>query len=149
MSQQQQNPDPWTHSNQSPWSNGNTLIVPRARADVLARSALIFRAHAQLEDAIAAPETPVRQFLIEVARSRLAEKMATTTTCLWRHRLQSWEPVQPTEAKRDKQEKVNALSIENTPTLLPTVPKTTENSAIIKPHRIKLYFLSWTILHLL
>ena len=65
---------------QRPWSNGNAIVVARARADVLAHSALIFRAHAKLEDALAAPATPVRQFLIEVARSRLAEQMATTST---------------------------------------------------------------------
>ena len=40
-----------------------------------------------------------------------------------------WEPFQPTETKRSKRERVNALSIENTSTALPTFPKTSENSA--------------------
>ena len=80
MSQQQPNSDPWTNSNQSPWGGGNALAVARARADVFARTALIIRARAMLKEAMAAPGTPVRQFLIEVARSRLAERMATTST---------------------------------------------------------------------
>ena len=80
MSQQQPNFDPWTNSNQSPWGGWNALAVARARADVFARTALIIRGRAQLEKAIAAPATPVRQFLIDVARSRLAERMETTST---------------------------------------------------------------------
>ena len=82
MSQQQQNSDLWTNSNQSPWSGENALVVARARADKLSRSALIFRAQAKLEDAMAAPATPVYQFLIEVARSRLTERMGTSTVTL-------------------------------------------------------------------
>ena len=80
MSQQQQDFDPWTNSNQSLWGGGNALAVARARADVLARVALIIRERAFLEEAISAPATPVRPFLIEVARSRLAKRMATTST---------------------------------------------------------------------
>ena len=53
---------------------GNALAVARARADVFARAALIIRARALLEEAIADPETPIRPFLIEVARSRLAKE---------------------------------------------------------------------------
>ena len=80
MSQKQLNSDPWTNSNQSPWGGGNALAVARARADVFARTALIIRARALLEEAKAAPATPVRQLLIDVACSRLAENMATTST---------------------------------------------------------------------
>ena len=80
MSQQQPNSDPWTNSNQSPWRGGNALVVARARADVLSRAAIIIRARALLEEALAAPATPVRPFLIEVARCRLAKRMATTST---------------------------------------------------------------------
>ena len=80
MSQKQQNSVPWTNSNQSPWSDGNALAVARARTDVFARDALIIRARALFEEAMAAPATPVRQFLIEVARSRLSVRMATTST---------------------------------------------------------------------
>ena len=80
MSQQQINSDPWTNSKQSPWGGGNALAVARARADVFARTALIIRARALLEEAMGAPATPVRQFLIDVACSRLADKMATTST---------------------------------------------------------------------
>ena len=80
MSQQQPNSDPWTNSNQSQWGGGNALAVARARADVLDRAALIIRARARLEEAMAAPATRVRPFLIEVARSRLAKRMATTST---------------------------------------------------------------------
>ena len=79
MSQQQPNSDPWTNSNQSPWGGGNALAVARARPDVLDRAALI-RARARLEEAMAAPATPVRPFLIEVARSRLVKRMATNLT---------------------------------------------------------------------
>ena len=80
MSHQQPDLDPWANSNQPSWGNGNWLAVARAQADVLARAALIIRAHAKLEEAIAAPSTPVRPFLIVVARSRLADTMATTST---------------------------------------------------------------------
>ena len=80
MSQQQPDFDPWNNSNQSLWGGGNALAVARARADVLARAALIIRARAFLEEAILAPATPIRPFLIEVARFRLATRMATTST---------------------------------------------------------------------
>ena len=80
MSQQQPEPDPWTNSNQSPWGGGNALAVARARADVLARAAFIICASSRLEEAMAAPATPFRRFLIEVARSRLAKRLATTST---------------------------------------------------------------------
>ena len=80
MSQQQPNFDPWTNSNQTLYGGGNALAVARARADVLGRAALIVRAHDQLEDAMSALATPVCPFLIEVARSRLATRMATTLT---------------------------------------------------------------------
>ena len=80
MSQQQPDSDPWTNSNQTLWGGGNALAVARARADVLACGALIIRARALLEEAMSAPATPVRPFLIEVARSRLVSKIATTST---------------------------------------------------------------------
>ena len=80
MSDQQPDLDPWANSNQSSWGNGNWLAVARAQADVLTRAALIIRALAKLEEAIAAPSTLVRPFLIVVARSRLANTMATTST---------------------------------------------------------------------
>ena len=57
--------------NQIPWGGGNAYAVARAQADVFARAALIIRARALLEEAMAAPATQVRPFLIEVARSRL------------------------------------------------------------------------------
>ena len=80
MSTQQPDLDPWANSNRPSWGNGNWLAVARAKADVLARAALIIRARTKLEEAIAAPSTPVRPFLIVVARSRLADTMATTST---------------------------------------------------------------------
>ena len=80
MSQQPLNSDPWTNSNQSPLDEGNALAVARALADVFARAALIIRARALLEVAMAASAAPVRPCLIEVARSRLAKRMATTST---------------------------------------------------------------------
>ena len=43
-----------------------------------------------------------------------------------------WEPFQPTEAKQNNRERVNAPSIENTSTVLPTLPKTSENSADLR-----------------
>ena len=43
-----------------------------------------------------------------------------------------WEPFQPTEAKQNKRERVNAPSIENTSTALPTLPKTSENTADLR-----------------
>ena len=67
---------------QGSWKGKNALAVARAGVDVLARSALIFRAHAQLKDAMAAPATPVCQLLIEVARSRLSERIVTTSTVI-------------------------------------------------------------------
>ena len=80
MSQQQLNSDQWTNSNQSPCGGGNTLVLARSRAEVLARAALIIRARALLDEAMSAPATPVRPFLIKFARSRLANRMATTST---------------------------------------------------------------------
>ena len=80
MSHQQPDLDPWANSNQPSWGNGNWLAVARAQADVLARAALIIRARAKLKEAIAAPSSPVCPFLIEVAHSRLADTMATTST---------------------------------------------------------------------
>ena len=80
MSQQQPDFDSWTNSNQSLWGGGTTLAVARARADVPARAALIIRARAFLEEAISAPATPSRRFRIEIARFRLATRMATTLT---------------------------------------------------------------------
>ena len=80
MSQQQPDFDPWTNSDQNLWGGGNALAVARARADVLARAALIIRARAFLEETISAPATPIRPFLIEVARFLLATRMATTST---------------------------------------------------------------------
>ena len=80
MSQQQLNSDPWTNLNQIPWSGGNAYAVAREQADVFARAALIMCARALLKEAITAPATPVRPFLIEVARSRLDKRMATTST---------------------------------------------------------------------
>ena len=79
MSAQQPDLDSWANSNQPSWSNGNWLAVARAHADVLACAALIIRSRAKLEDAIAAPSTPVRPFLIVVARSRLADTTVTLT----------------------------------------------------------------------
>ena len=80
MSNQQRDLDPWANSNQPSWGNGNWLAVARAKADVLARAALIIRACAKLEEAIDALSTPVRPLLIVVARARLADTMATTST---------------------------------------------------------------------
>ena len=45
----------------------------RARADVLARAALISRGCAMLKEAMASPATPVCPYVIKVARFRLAE----------------------------------------------------------------------------
>ena len=78
MSQQQPNSDQWTNSKQNPWGGGNACVVARARVDVFAHAALIIRARALLKEAMAAPATQVRTLLIEVARSRLPERMATT-----------------------------------------------------------------------
>ena len=80
MSHQQPDFDLWANSNQPLWGNGNWLAVARAQADVLARAALIIRARTKLEEAIAAPSTPVRLFLIVVSRLRLAETISTTST---------------------------------------------------------------------
>ena len=80
MSQQQPDSDPWTNLNQTLWGGRNALAVARARADVFGRAALIIRARALLEEAMSTPATPVRPFLIEVARSRLVKRMATTST---------------------------------------------------------------------
>ena len=80
MLQQQPNFDIWTISNQSLYGGGNALAVARARADVLARAAVIIRTQALLVEAIFAPATQIRLFIIEVASSRLAKRMATTST---------------------------------------------------------------------
>ena len=80
MSQKQPDSDPWTNSNQSLWGEGSAFAVARVQSYVLARAAIIIRARAMLEEAIAAPATPVRPVLIEVAHSRPAERMATTST---------------------------------------------------------------------
>ena len=48
---------------------------------------LIICARVMLEEAIDAPATPVCPFLIEVARSRLAERMANTSTLTLTQRL--------------------------------------------------------------
>ena len=80
MSQQQLKSDPWTNLNQIPWVGGNAYAVARAQADVFARAAFIIRARALLEEAMVAPPTPVCPFLIEIARSRLDKRMATTST---------------------------------------------------------------------
>ena len=80
MTQQQPLFDSSTNSNQNAWSSGNALVVARARADVLSRVALIIRDRAFLEEAMTAPPTPVRNHLIEVARSQLADKITTTST---------------------------------------------------------------------
>ena len=80
MSHQQPDLDPWANSNQPSWGNWIWLAVARVQADVLARAALIIRVRAKLERAIAAPSTLVRPNLIVVARSRLADTMATTST---------------------------------------------------------------------
>ena len=61
---------------------GNALALARARADVLTRAALIIRARALLEEAMSAPATRVRPFLIKVACFRLANRMATTSTVI-------------------------------------------------------------------
>ena len=78
MSQQQPDFDPWTNSKQTLCIGENALAV--ARADVLARAALIIRGRALLKEAMSALATLVRLFLIEVAGSRLAKRMATTST---------------------------------------------------------------------
>ena len=80
MSYQKPDLDPWANSNHPSWGNGNWLAVARAQADVLARAALVIRARSKLEEAMAAPSTPVRPFFTLVARSRLADTMATTST---------------------------------------------------------------------
>ena len=80
MSAQQPNLDLWGSLNRFSWGNGNFLAVARAQTDALATAALIIRDRAKLEEAIAAPSTPVHPFLIVVARSRIADTMATTST---------------------------------------------------------------------
>ena len=45
---------------------------------------------------------------------------------------ESWKPFQPTEAKRNKRERVNAPKIEYTYIALPTVPKTSKNISILR-----------------
>ena len=80
MPKQQPNSDPWTNWNQSSWGGGNALAVAGARADVLDRADFIIRARARLEKAMAGPATPVRPFVIDVARSLHAKRMATTST---------------------------------------------------------------------
>ena len=78
MSQQQPNSDLLTNLNHTILLNGNALSVALARADVLARAALIIRACALLEDLMSAPATQVCRFLIKVSRFRFFEKMSTT-----------------------------------------------------------------------
>ena len=80
MSQQQPDFDPLINSNQSLWGGDNARAGSRAWADVFAPAALITRARAFLKKAILAPATPVRPFFIKVARSRLSQRMATTST---------------------------------------------------------------------
>ena len=82
MSQQQFNLDSWTNSNYLQCNRNNALAVFRARVDVLGRAAVIIRAYAHLDKAMVAIATPISQYLIKVARSRLAEKMATTSTVI-------------------------------------------------------------------
>ena len=79
MSAQQPDLNRLANSNRPSWGNGNWLAVARAQADVFARASLIIRARAKLEEAIAAPSTPVRLFLIVVARSRIVDTMAITS----------------------------------------------------------------------
>ena len=74
LSLQQLDSDPWTNSNQRISGGGNALAVARARADVLARAALIIRTSARLEKAMATSATPVRPVPIDVARFRLGGK---------------------------------------------------------------------------
>ena len=52
------------------------LAVARARADVLARDALIFRTRARLEEGMADPATQARLIQIKLARLRLAVVLA-------------------------------------------------------------------------
>ena len=80
MSHQQPNLDSWANCNQPSLVNGNWLSVAQAKADFIARAEFIIFARAKLDEAIAAPSTPVRPFLIVVARFRLANTMATTST---------------------------------------------------------------------
>ena len=80
MSQQQLNSDPLTNLNQISWGKRNAYAVARAQFDVFARAALIIRARALFEEAMAAPATPVRPYLIEFARSRLEQTITTTST---------------------------------------------------------------------
>ena len=58
----------------------NALAVYRARTDVIGRANVIIRALSLLVEAMSAPATPVRFFLIEVARSRLAIRVALIST---------------------------------------------------------------------
>ena len=78
--QQQPNVDPWNNSNQSQWGDKNARAVARVRADVFAPAALIIRVGALLEETMSASATQVRHLLIEVARSKLAKRMETTST---------------------------------------------------------------------
>ena len=80
MSQQQPDSDPKINSNQSLKNNGSAFAVAWVRSYVLARVGIIIRARAMLEEAIATLATIFRPNLIEVARSRLAKRMATTST---------------------------------------------------------------------
>ena len=54
------------------------LAVARARTDVLARAALIFRIRARLEQTIAASATPARLSQIKLTHLRLAVELAWT-----------------------------------------------------------------------
>ena len=64
------------NSNQSLWGGKTALAVARARADVLACAALIFRTRARLEEAMADPATQARLSQIKLARLRLAVVLA-------------------------------------------------------------------------
>ena len=53
-----------------------SLAVARARTDVLARAALIFRIRVRLEETMADPVTPARLAQIKLTRLRLAVELA-------------------------------------------------------------------------
>ena len=67
---------PWKNSNQSLWGGKKALAVARARTDVLARAAIIFRIRARLEEAMADPATPARLSQIKLTRLRLEVVLA-------------------------------------------------------------------------
>ena len=53
---------------------------------------------------------------------------------------ESWEPFQQTEPKRNKRERINEPPIENTSTLLPTVPRLVKTARFSDFHRMKFAF---------